>query len=123
MKRWIALGSAALCSVALLAATAGPASAAPQGNGLVDFGTFTCEGFGDVSVFGPRGPQAATAFATTGQHIVVVSLEIAGTDPVTGEPIDFSKTYGQRSGLTSFTCTQDFGGVSATAVVALVPPQ
>jgi hypothetical protein len=113
MKRRIA---GVLCSAALLAVAAAPASAAvPKGNGLVDFGTFTCEGIGEVSVFGPGG-NAATAFATSGQHVVVLSLEITGPQP-------FSKTYGQRSGLTPITCTQDFGVGDATAVVALVPPQ
>ena len=113
MKRRIALG---LCSAALLAVAAAPASAAaPKGNGLVEFGTFTCEGIGEVSVFGPRG-NGATAFTTTGQHVVLLSLEITGTEP-------FSKTYGQRSGLTPITCTQQFEGGDATAVVALVPPQ
>ena len=120
MKRRIALAGA-LCSVALLAVAAAPASAAPKGNGLVDFGTFTCEGVGEVSVFGPRG-NGATAFTKTGQHVVLLSLEITGTDPE-GNPIDFSKTFGQKSGLTPFTCTQQFEGGDATAVVAIVPPQ
>jgi hypothetical protein len=114
MKRRNVLAGA-LCSAALLVLAAAPASAAPKGNGLVDFGTFTCEGFGEVSVFGPGG-NGATAFTRTGQHVVVLSLEITGPQP-------FSKTYGKRSGLTPITCTQDFGVGSATAVVALVPPQ
>src|SRR5918994_2109834 len=124
MKRKMALAASSLCAVALLAAAATPApAAAPPGKGLVEFGTFTCEGLGEVSVFGPRGPKAASSFATTGEHVVLLSLEITGTDPVTGEPIDFSKTYGTGAGLTPVTCTQDFDGGSATAVVALVPPQ
>jgi hypothetical protein len=125
MKRRNALAGA-LCSVALFAATAAPASAAPQGKGLVDFGTFTCEGFGEVSVFGPRGEKAASSFTTAGQHVVTLSLEITATDPE-GNPFEFSKTYGEKSGLTSFTCTQHFeeGGFTGdvTAVVGLVPPQ
>jgi hypothetical protein len=114
MKRRNVLAGA-LCSAALLAVAAAPASAAPKGNGLVDFGSFTCEGLGEVSVFGPRG-NAATAFTTTGQHALLLSLEIEGSEP-------FSKTYGKRSGLTPITCTQQFEGGEATAVVALVPPQ
>jgi len=121
MKSRIALASA-LCSAVLLAVAAVPASAAaPKGNGLVDFGTFTCEGIGEVSVFGPRG-NGATAFTTAGQHVVLLSLEITGTDPE-GNPIDFSKTFGQKSALTPITCTQPFEGGNSTAVVALVPPQ
>jgi hypothetical protein len=126
MRRKMALAASSLCAVALLAAAVSPASAAPQGNGLVEFGTFTCEGLGDVDVFGPRGPKAASTFATTGQHVVLFSLEITGTDGE-GNPIDFSKTYGKRSGLTAFTCTQHFedgqANVDITAVVGLVPPE
>lgn len=126
MKRIFALSASALCSVALLAVAAAPASAAPSGGGLVDFGTVTCEGFGEVSIFGPSGELADTAFATTGQHVVLLSIDVTGTDPF-GNPIDFSKTYGQKAGLTAFTCTQHFeeGGASGdiTAVVAVVPPQ
>jgi hypothetical protein len=115
MKRRNVLAGA-LCSAALLVVAAAPASAAvPKGNGLVDFGSFTCEGLGEVSVFGPRG-NAATAFTTTGQHALLLSLEIDGSEP-------FSKTYGKRSGLTPITCIQQFEGGEATAVVALVPPQ
>lgn len=127
MKRTIAVAVSSLCAVVLLAAAATPASAAaPPGKGLVDFGTFTCEGFGDVTVIGPRGPKAAAAFTPTGEHIVLISLEITGTD-FDGNPIDFSKTYGQRSALTAITCTQHFeegqANVDITAVVGLVPPQ
>jgi hypothetical protein len=124
MKRSIAVAASALSIAALLAVAAAPSSAkVPNGQGLVDFGVFNCEGVGDVSVFGPRGPKAASSFTTTGEHVVLLSLSITGTDPVTGEPIDFSKTYGTGAGLTPVTCTQDFDGGSATAVVALVPPQ
>jgi hypothetical protein len=124
MKRWIAAGSV---MVAALALSAGPASAQPQGQGLVDFGVATCEGVGEVSVFGPRGEGAATAFATTGQHVVVVDFTISGTDPE-GQPFTFSKSFGEKAGLTTFTCTQHFeepgeGTADLTVVVALVPPQ
>ena len=126
MKRKMALAASSLCAVALLAAAASPASAAPQGKGLVQFGTFTCEGLGDVDLFGPRGPKAATAFLSSGQHAVAFSLEIVGTDGE-GNPIDFFKTYGKRSGLTAFTCTQHFEDgqaiVDITVVLGLVPPE
>jgi hypothetical protein len=124
MKRWIA---AASVMVAALAPSAGPASAQPQGQGLVDFGVVNCQGIGDVSVFGPRGEGAATAFATTGQHVVLLEFTISGTDPE-GVPFTFSKSFGAKAGLTTFTCTQHFeapgeGTSDITAVVALVPPQ
>jgi hypothetical protein len=128
MKRRIAVAASTLCSVGLLAAAAAPASAAaPKGNGLVDFGTVTCEGIGEVSVFGPRGELADTSFTTTGLHVVILSIDVAGTDSE-GNPFAFSKAYGQKAGLTPFTCTQHFeeageGSGDITAVVALVPPQ
>ena len=124
MKRWIA---AASVMVAALALSAGPASAQPQGQGLVDFGPATCEGIGEVSVFGPRGGGSATAFATTGQHVVLADITISGTDP-DGQPFTFSKSFGAKAGLTTFTCTQHIespeeGTSDLTAVVAVVPPQ
>ena len=126
MRRRVALTTSLLCAVALMAAAATPASATtPNGKGLVDFGPFTCEGLGEVSVFGPRGPKAASAFTSSGEHINLLSLEITGT--AGGDPVDFSKTYGQKRGLTAFTCTQHFEDgqdiVDVTAVVAIVPPQ
>lgn len=126
MKRTIARAVSSLCAVALLAAAASPASAAgPPGQGLVEFGPWTCEGLGEVELFGPRGFKAATVFTTTGQHLSLLSLELTGT--IDGDPFDFSKTYGQKSALTTFTCTQHFEDgqdtVDATAVVGLVPPQ
>jgi hypothetical protein len=125
MRRWIAVMSVTLGA---LATAAGPASAnVPGGKGLVDFGVVTCEGIGDVSVFGPRGEGAATAFATTGQHVVLQSFDVTFTD-VAGEVFTFSKSFGAKAGLTTFTCTQDIsepgeGTGEITAVVAIVPPQ
>ena len=125
MKRWIGAVAVALGLVAL---TAGPASASvPGGQGLESFGTVTCEGLGDVDVFGPRGEGASTAFTSTGEHVVLVSF--SGTFTTTeGEVFEFSQTYGTKAGLTTFTCTQHFeepgeGTGDITAVVALVPPQ
>ena len=73
---------------------------------------------------GPRGSRvvrasgflADTVFTTTGQHLTLISLDISGA-------FEFSKTYGQKSGLTTFTCTQSEEGVDITSVVGLVPPQ
>jgi hypothetical protein len=127
MKRTSAFAVSSLCAVALLTAAATPVSAAtPPGEGLVEFGTFNCEGVGEVSFFGPRGFKADTVFTTTGQHVVLISLELTGTD-FDGTPVDFSKTYGQKSALTTFTCTQHvedgLANLDITSVVAFVPPQ
>jgi hypothetical protein len=130
MKRRIRIAAASLMAAAgLITALGTPASAAaPPGQGLVQFGPWQCEGLGEVDLFGPRGFKAATVFTSpTGQHLSLLSLELTGTE-FDGTPIDFSKTYGEKSGLTTFTCTQHFEGedpeiVDATAVVGLVPPQ
>ena len=131
MQRQIARGASFLCAVALLAAAATPTSAAgpPPGQGLVGFGIWTCDGLGEVDLVGPRGDKAASVYATTattGEHLNLLSLEITGTD-LDGNPFDFSKTYGQKSALTTFTCTQHFEEGQAisdgTLVVGLVPPE
>jgi hypothetical protein len=125
MRRWIAVVSMTL---GVLAMAAGPASAnVPKGKGLVDFGVVTCEGIGEVSVFGPRGEGAATAFASTGQHVVLQAFDATFTDNE-GNVFSFSKSFGQKAGLTTFTCTQHFeepgeGTGDITAVVAIVPPR
>jgi hypothetical protein len=127
MQHTIARGASLLCAVALLAAAATPASAAepPPGKGLVGFGTYTCDGLGEVDLVGPRGDKAASTYTSTGEHLNLISLEITGT--FEGNPIDFSKIYGQKSALTTFTCTQHFEEdqtiIDVTLVVGLVPPQ
>jgi hypothetical protein len=128
MKRRIALASTVLCTIAVFAVAAVPAWArVPGGQGLVSFGTVSCAGLGDVEVFGPRGELASTAFAETGEHVVLLEFNVTITD-VHGNVETFSKSYGQKAGLTPFTCTQHFeepgeatGDITAT--VALVPPQ
>ena len=60
---------AALALTVFVAAAAPDSANVPKGQGLVDFGVFNCEGIGEVSVFGPRGPKAASSFATTGEHV------------------------------------------------------
>lgn len=51
---------------------------------------------------------------------MLLSLNITGTEP-------FSKSYGEKKGLTPITCTQHFEEdgftTDITAVVALVPPR
>lgn len=124
MRRGVLL----LCAVTLLAVAATSASAAgpPPGQGLATFGTFTCGGgLGEVDLVGPSGDKAASVYTTTGEHLNLFSLEISGT--FDGNPVDISKTYGQKSGLTTFTCTQHFeedqNVIDVTLVVGLVPPE
>ena len=127
MQRTIARGASFLCAVALLAAAATPASAAepPPGQGLVSFGTWTCDGLGDVELVGPRGDKAASGYTATGIHEISFSLDVHGT--FEGDSVDFSKIYGQKSALTPFTCTQHVVDVDTditlTLVVGLAPPQ
>ena len=127
MQRTIARGALCLGVVALLAAAATPASAAgtPPGKGLATFGTYTCGGgLGEVDLVGPSGDKAAAVYTTTGEHLNLLSLQISGM--FDGQPFGFSKIYGQKSGLTTFTCTQHFEGdnalVDVRLVVGLVPP-
>jgi hypothetical protein len=126
MQRTIARGASFLCAVALSAAAATPASAAgpPAGKGLATFGTYTCDGLGEVDLVGPSGDKAASIYTTAGDHLNLLSLEITGT--FEGAPFEFSKTYGQKSALTSFKCTQHFEedqtNIDVTLVVGLVPP-
>jgi hypothetical protein len=125
MKRSIVVGALGLTMLALTALPAG--AKVPQGQGLVSFGEVQCEGLGTVSVFGPRGEGAATAFATTGEHVVLQSFDATFTD-TEGHVFTFSKTFGTKAGLTTFTCTQHFeepgeGTGDITAIVAIVPPQ
>jgi len=126
MQRTIAREALCLGVVALLTAAATPALAAgpPAGKGLATFGTYTCDGLGEVDLVGPSGDKAASVYTTTGEHLNLLSLEIIGT--FDDQPFEFSKTYGPKSGLTTFTCTQHFEGdnaiVDTTLVVGLVPP-
>jgi hypothetical protein len=127
MQRTIARGALVLSAVALLAAAATPASAAgpPAGKGLATFGTYTCDGLGEVDLVGPSGEKAASVYTTAGEHFNLLSLEITGT--FDDQPFDFSKTYGRKSALTAFTCTQHFeddhSSIDVTLVAGLVPPE
>ena len=123
MKGWIAL-STTLCTVALIAVAAVPASArVPGGQGLAIFGIFDCGDF-DVEVYGAPAVEAANAYlldtAGTGPHVVATRFEFKSA---AGE-VFFEKNFGTKAGLTTFTCTQtgDFGDVF-TLTVAVVPPK
>ena len=127
MQRTIARRVSFLCAVALVAAAATSSSAAgpPPGHGLEAFGTYTCDGLGEVDLVGPRGDKAASVFTSSGDHLGLFSLEISGT--FDDQPFEFSKTYGRKSALTALTCTQHFEGdnaiVDITLVGGLVPPK
>jgi hypothetical protein len=128
MRRWIALTATMLCSV-VLATAAARASAAPGGNGLVDFGTVTCDGIGEASLFGPRGVFANSGYLVVGEdakHVMLKQLEGTITD-LEGNVIDhFSKSFGAKVPYTTFTCTQEFEEPGAhgelTLTLAFVPP-
>ena len=120
MRRFIAVFGVVMGGV--LAVGGSVASAVPGGNGLEDFGVFTCSD-GDVTVYGPGGAKAAKAFTTAGDQVLLLTLDVTGTTP-TGEPFDFSKTYGRRTGLgEGITCTQHFeDGLATSDIVVTVVP-
>jgi hypothetical protein len=128
MRRRIALASATLSAVALIAVAAAPASArVPGGQGLVSFGSADCGSLGEVEVFGPPAGQAAAGYLIIpeepGLHVVATRFETSF-----GGNVVFSKSFGVKAGLTTFTCTQTFvdpdeGPGVFTLTVAVVPPQ
>ena len=126
MRRIRIAAASMVVAAGLIAAVAAPASAAgpPPGQGLVSFGTWTCDGLGPVELVGPRGEKAASGY-TAGMHEISFSLDVHGI--FEGDAVDFSKTYGQKSALTPFTCTLQIvdvdTDVTTTLVVGLVPPQ
>ena len=129
MKRIGIAGATLAVAAGLVGAVAAPASAAgpPPGQGLVDFGTWDCGALGTVDLVGPRPPKAASVYtATTGEHIISFSLTVR--DNVEGEVI-FSKTSGEKSGLTTtpVTCTQHVVDVGIDFTLTLqggvAPPQ
>ena len=123
MKGWLAL-SALLCSVALVAVAAVPASArVPGGQGLGIFGVFDCgDPLGEVEVFGAPAVEAANAYLIdtegNGPHVVATRYELKSA---AGEVL-FEKNFGKKAGLSTFNCTQmgDLGDVF-TLTVAVVP--
>ena len=113
MRRIRIAAASMVVAAGLVAAVAAPASAAgpPPGKGLVSFGTWNCDGLGPVELVGPRGEQGRFGLSRLPvMHEISFSLDIHGI--FEGEPIDFSKTYGQKSALTPFTCTQHRGRVA-----------
>jgi hypothetical protein len=124
-RRWITLVSAMLCSAAVIALAAVPASASvPGGQGLGIFGLFDCgDPLGEVEVFGAPAVEAANAYLIdtegTGPHVVATRFEFKSA---AGE-VFFEKNFGRKAGLTTFNCTQtgELGDVF-TLTVAVVPP-
>jgi hypothetical protein len=123
-RRWITLVSAMLCSAAVIAVAAVPASArVPGGQGLGIFGLFDCgDPLGEVEVFGAPAVEAANAYLIdtegAGPHVVATRFELKSA---AGE-VFFEKNFGKKAGLTTFNCTQtgDLGDVF-TLTVAIVP--
>jgi hypothetical protein len=124
-RRWITLVSAMLCSAAVIAVAAVPASArVPGGQGLGIFGVFDCgDPLGEVEVFGAPAVEAANAYLIdsegTGPHVVLTRFEAKSA---AGE-VFLEKNFGKKAGLTTFNCTQtgELGDVF-TLTVAVVPP-
>ena len=123
-RRSISLVSAMLCSAAVIAVAAVPASASvPGGQGLGIFGLFDCgDPLGEVEVFGAPAVEAANAYLIdtdgNGPHVVATRFELKSA---AGEVL-FEKNFGKKAGLTTFNCTQtgDLGDVF-TLTVAVVP--
>jgi hypothetical protein len=131
MQRRITLGRSLLSVFAALAVAAVPAAAqAPGGKGLVDFGTVTCDGIGEASLFGPRGVFANSGYLVVGgeaKHVMLTRLEGTITD-LEGNVIDsFSRSFGKKVPYTTFTCTQEFEEPGANGelrlTLAFVPPK
>ena len=128
MKRWIALASTMLCSVALIVVAAVPASArVPGGQGFESFGFANCGSLGQVEIFGPPADPAPTGYLIIpeepGLHVVATRFELT----LDGDVV-FSKSFGEKAGLTTFTCTQTFedpdeGSGVFTLTVTVLPPQ
>jgi hypothetical protein len=123
MKRWTALASTMLCSIVLIAVAGGAASArVPGGQGLESFGFANCGSLGQVEVFGPPADPAPVGYLITPDepdpHVVATRFEFS----VDGDVV-FSKNFGEKAGLTTFTCTQADGTEVFTLTVAVIPPQ
>jgi hypothetical protein len=127
MKRRIALASTALCTIAVFAVAAVPASArVPGGQGLVSFGFPTCEGLGQVELFGPPAGPATSGYLIvtedTSLHAIATRFEVT----IEGEVV-FEQNFGEKAGLTTLTCTDTFedpeGPGVFTLTAAIVPPR
>jgi len=127
MRRRITLAGAVLSAIALIAVTAVPASArVPSGQGLESFGFPTCEGLGQVELFGPPAFQATSGYLIVTEdsslHAIATRFELT----IDGQ-IVFEQNFGEKAGLTTVTCTDMFEDPEGTAVftltAAIVPPR
>jgi len=126
MRRRVTFAGAILSAVALIAVAAVPASArVPSGQGLISFGFPTCEGLGQVELFGPPAPQGTSGYLIvteeTSLHAIATRFELT----LDGEVV-FEQNFGKKAGLTTITCTDTFDVPEGTAVftltAAVVPP-
>ena len=114
-----------VCSAAVIAVAVASASAhVPPGNGFISFGFPICDGLGEVELFGPPAPEAASGYLIvddeTSKHVVATRFELKSA----GGEVLFEKNFGKKAGLTTFNCTQtgDLGDVF-TLTAAVVPPK
>jgi hypothetical protein len=110
-------------TIGMLTVTIGAASAEPPpGQGLEEPFPVQCEGQGTVMIVLTRG-GAPMGWTLDGQQFVAQSLTLSDPDG----PVFFSKTFGTKAGLATFTCEaeleEDGEVVHVDAVIALVPPQ
>ena len=127
-RRSFTLVIAMLCSAAVIAVAARPASpSVPGGQGLGIFGLFDCgDPLGEVEVFGAPAVAAANAYlidtegtVPTGPHVVLTRFEAKSP----AGAVFLEKNFGKKAGLTTFNCTQtgELRDVF-TLTVAVVPP-
>jgi len=127
MRRRVTFAGAILSAVALIAVAAVPASArVPSGQGLISFGFPTCEGLGQVELFGPPAPQGTSGYLIVTEeaslHAIATRFELT----LDGQVV-FEQNFGEKAGLTTITCTDTFDDPEGTAVftltAAIVPPR
>jgi hypothetical protein len=127
MRRWIAAASTLVCTIALIAVAAVPASArVPSGQGLISFGFPTCEGLGQVELFGPPAGPATSGYLIvtedTSLHAIATRFEVT----IEGVVV-FERNFGEKAGLNTVECIDTFEDPEGTGVftltAAIVPPQ
>jgi hypothetical protein len=124
--RRIALASATLSAVVLMAVAIPASARVPGGQGFESFGFADCGELGEAEIVGPPSDPAATGYLVfqggSGLHVVATQFELT----FDGEVV-FSKSFGKKAGLTTITCTQTFEEPDGTGVftltAAIVPPQ
>ena len=121
---------ASMLAVLALASTASAAGNVPQGQGLITnleagITSLECTDPLITEVIFPRGGGGAT-WTIDGRMYLLQSIDVTGTitTPEGTFPAEFSKTYGNKAGLTgdAVTCTfaQSAPGFEATGTVTVV---